>query len=71
MVTLQRDAFLYRSYIAQGNYRIVLQELKSADPMLQPLKTLVEYLSPGANKPAIVAEIDARVSIYFMYVGIL
>ncbi|CAH0718126.1 unnamed protein product, partial [Brenthis ino] len=62
MVTLQRDAFLYRSYIAQGNYRIVLQELKSADPMLQPLKTLVEYLSPGANKPAIVAEIDARVA---------
>lgn len=30
--------------------------------MLQPLKTLVDYLSPGANKPAIVSDIDARVS---------
>ncbi|CAH2049097.1 unnamed protein product, partial [Iphiclides podalirius] len=62
LVTLHRDAFLYRSYIAQGNYRIVLQELKNADPLLLPLKTLVDYLSPGANKPAIVADIDARVA---------
>ncbi|KAI8434466.1 hypothetical protein MSG28_012485 [Choristoneura fumiferana] len=61
LVALQRDTFLYRSYISQGNYRIVLQELKSADPMLQPLKSLVDYLSPGANKLAIVADIDARV----------
>ncbi|KAG6457651.1 hypothetical protein O3G_MSEX010412 [Manduca sexta] len=30
--------------------------------MLQPLKSLVDYLSPGANKPAIVADIDARVA---------
>ncbi|XP_013170035.1 PREDICTED: coatomer subunit epsilon [Papilio xuthus] len=62
LVALQRDAFLYRSYIAQGNFRIVMQELKTADPMLQPLKTLVDYLSPGANKPVIVADIDARVA---------
>ncbi|KAM3960451.1 LOW QUALITY PROTEIN: coatomer subunit epsilon-like [Aphomia sociella] len=61
LISLQRDAFLYRSYIAQGNHRMVLQELKTADPMLQPLKTLVEYL-PDANKPAIVADIDARVA---------
>ncbi|XP_061719688.1 coatomer subunit epsilon [Cydia pomonella] len=61
LIALQRDAFLYRSYIAQGNYRIVLQELKSADPMLLPLKSLVDYLSPGANKLAVVADIDARV----------
>ncbi|XP_038222048.1 coatomer subunit epsilon [Zerene cesonia] len=62
LIALQRDTFLYRSYIAQGNFRIVLQELKTADPLLQPLKTLVDYLSPGANKPAIVADIDARVA---------
>ncbi|XP_045538840.1 coatomer subunit epsilon [Papilio machaon] len=62
LAALQRDAFLYRSYIAQGNFRIVMQELKTADPMLQPLKTLVDYLSPGANKPVIVADIDARVA---------
>ncbi|CAK1542020.1 unnamed protein product [Leptosia nina] len=62
LIALQRDAFLYRSYIAQGNFRIVLQELKTADPMLQPLKTLVDYLSPRANKPAIVADIDGRVA---------
>ncbi|XP_045450088.1 coatomer subunit epsilon [Melitaea cinxia] len=62
MIALQRDSFLYRSYIAQGNFRIVLQELRNADPMLQPLKSLVDYMSPGANKPAIVADIDARVA---------
>ncbi|XP_028026559.1 coatomer subunit epsilon [Bombyx mandarina] len=62
LVALQRDAFLYRSYIAQGNYRIVQQELKTADPMLQPLKSLVDYLLPDANKSAIVADIDARVA---------
>ncbi|KPJ14457.1 Coatomer subunit epsilon [Papilio machaon] len=62
LAAFQRDAFLYRSYIAQGNFRIVMQELKTADPMLQPLKTLVDYLSPGANKPVIVADIDARVA---------
>ncbi|XP_049871705.1 coatomer subunit epsilon [Pectinophora gossypiella] len=62
LIALQRDTYLYRSYIAQGNYRIVLQELKSADPLLQPLKTLVDYLSPGANKPAVVADVDARVA---------
>ncbi|CAG9791067.1 unnamed protein product [Diatraea saccharalis] len=62
LLALQKDAYLYRSYIAQGNHRLVLQELKTADPMLQPLKSLVEYISPGANKPAIVADIDARVA---------
>ncbi|KAL4717388.1 hypothetical protein ACJJTC_017275 [Scirpophaga incertulas] len=62
MLALQKDTLMYRAYIALGNYRLVLQELKSADPMLQPLKTLVEYLSPGANKPALVADIDARVA---------
>lgn len=62
LLALQRDSFLYRSYIALGNLRIVSQELRNADPMLQPLKSLVDFLSPGANKPAIVADIDARVS---------
>ncbi|XP_037972017.2 coatomer subunit epsilon [Plutella xylostella] len=61
-VKTERDSFLYRSYIAQGNHRIVSQELKNADVLLQPLKTLVDYLSPQANKPAIVADIDARVA---------
>lgn len=32
--------------------------------MLQPLKSLVDYLSPGANKLTVVADIDARVSFY-------
>ncbi|GBP21761.1 Coatomer subunit epsilon [Eumeta japonica] len=62
MVALHRDAFLYRAYIAQGNHRIVLQELRNADPLLQPLRTLVEYLAPNANKLTIVGDIDARVA---------
>lgn len=71
LVALERDTYLYRSYIAQGNYRIVIQELKNADPMLLPLKTLVDYLAPQANKPTIVADIDARVSgVAFLFLAL-
>lgn len=42
----ERDVFVYRSYIAQGNYQLVLDEVnKSAAPALQAVKLLASYLS--------------------------
>ncbi|KAJ9591689.1 hypothetical protein L9F63_001776 [Diploptera punctata] len=43
---VERDVFLYRAYIAQRKFRVVLDEINSASPSeLQPLKLLAEYLS--------------------------
>jgi len=48
---LERDTYVYRSYIAQGNYRIVLDEVgDSAPPALQAVKLLATYLSSEDNK---------------------
>jgi len=42
----ERDVFVYRSYIAQGNYQLVLDEVnKSSPPALQAVKLLASYLS--------------------------
>jgi hypothetical protein len=45
---LERDTFLFRSYIAQRKYRVVIDEISgSSPPELRPLKTLADYF---ANK---------------------
>ena len=48
---VERDVFLYRAYLAQNKFRVVLDEISggSADAV-QPLKLLAEYLSkPSAR----------------------
>jgi len=54
----ERDVYIYRSYIAQGNYRIVLDEIKESHaPSLQALKLLASfYLSPD-NRESIVTKL--------------
>jgi len=48
---VERDTYVYRSYIAQGNYQIVLDEVESAaHPSLQAVKLLATYLSSESNK---------------------
>lgn len=42
---LERDAFVYRAYIALKKYTVVLNEIHGAPPELQPLKQLAEYFS--------------------------
>lgn len=45
-IKLERDVFVYRSYIAQKKYRIVLEEITDRCAIeLQALKLLAEYLS--------------------------
>jgi len=48
---LEKDTYVYRSYIAQGNYKIVLEEIEdSAAAPLQAVKLLATYLSSENNK---------------------
>eukprot|EP01132_Coremiostelium_polycephalum_P007562 gene7562-9297_t len=51
-VVSDSDYYLYRSYIAQGNYDLVLSEIKATvdSPILQGLKLYASYLSnPDSN----------------------
>lgn len=47
----EKDVYVYRSYIAQGNYKIVLDEIDdNATAALQAVKLLATYLSSDTNK---------------------
>jgi len=60
---VERDAFLYRAYIAQRKYRVVLDEINAASPAeLQPLKLLAEYFAAPSKRESIVANLDQQVS---------
>jgi len=63
-ISLERDVFLYRSYLAQRKYRVVLEEVKSSSPaLLQPLKTLAQYLSaPPSKRDSLITELDGEMS---------
>jgi coatomer subunit epsilon len=52
-VKIERDVFVYRSYIAVGNYAVVLDEIKetaSTPPDLLAVRLLATYLSRPAAK---------------------
>lgn len=59
--SLEKDVFMYRSYIAQNKYRVVLDEIKASNetPLLA-LRYLAEYLSNAARKDAIVSIFDDK-----------
>ncbi|XP_058125960.1 coatomer subunit epsilon [Anopheles ziemanni] len=59
--SLEKDVYMYRSYIAQNKYRVVLDEIKSSDetPLLA-LRYLAEYLSNATRKEAVVSIFDEK-----------
>lgn len=60
-VQLERDIFVYRAYIAQKKYRVVLDEIRASSPaQLRPLKTLAEYFSNPAKRDAIISSLDEQ-----------
>lgn len=60
---LERDVFMYRAYIAQRKYRVVLDEIHtSSPPQLRPLRILAEYFSNPGRRDAIVASLDEQMS---------
>nr|CAD7439083.1 unnamed protein product [Timema bartmani] len=62
-VQLERDIFLYRAYIAQKKYRVVLDEISGVSPPeLQPLKLLAEYFAVPSKRDTIVSKLDQQAS---------
>jgi len=62
-VILERDVFMYRSYLALKKYRVVLEEVSSSSPeLIQPLKTLATFLSNRDKRDVVVAELDNQMS---------
>ncbi|GAB1862883.1 Coatomer subunit epsilon [Camponotus japonicus] len=62
-VTMERDVLLYRAYIAQRKFRVVLDEINNlSPPELQPLKTLADYFANPHRREDIIAELDKEAS---------
>lgn len=56
---LQRDIFMYRAYLAQKKYGIVLAEIKNnSHAELKPFKLLAEYLQTPANKEYVLKSLE-------------
>lgn len=59
--SLEKDIYMYRSYIAQHKYRVVLDEIKSTNetPLLA-LRYLAEYMSNNTRMEEVVAFFDEK-----------
>ncbi|XP_031835532.2 coatomer subunit epsilon [Nomia melanderi] len=58
-MAVERDGYLYRAYIAQRNFRVVLDEINSSSPAeLQPLKTLADYFANPSRREAVLTELQ-------------
>ncbi|XP_053982707.1 coatomer subunit epsilon [Hylaeus anthracinus] len=58
-VAIERDAFLYRAYIAQRKFRVVLDEINSSSPSeLQPLKMLADYFANPDRREVLLADLQ-------------
>ena len=61
---VEKDIFMYRSYIALKKYRVVLDEISSSSPdLVQPLKTLATFMANPDRRESMVVELDNTVII--------
>lgn len=54
---IERDVFLYRAYVAQGKYGVVLDEIKPSFPdEVKSVRILADFLNNRGNKDAAIVE---------------
>lgn len=59
----ERDVFMYRAYIAQKKFGVVLDEISSLGaPELQAVKLLAQYLSDSSSKDQVLKEVENKLS---------
>lgn len=60
---LERDVFMYRAYVAQQKYSVVLDEISSvASPELLAVKMLAQYLSNPTDKDQVLKQLEDKLS---------
>lgn len=58
-VKLMRDVFMYRAYICQKKYRVILDEISaSSPPELQAVRLFAEFMNSENQRPKIVSQIE-------------
>ncbi|XP_057300649.1 coatomer subunit epsilon-like [Hydractinia symbiolongicarpus] len=60
---IERDVFLYRAYVAQGKYGLVLDEIRGSSPQeLQAVRILADYLQNSAKRESILKQIETKLN---------